>query len=158
MFLMLRVFVAQQELRIMQDPRAIVPVSFTKRLTQAVTYGLTGGFFSPQLPLQPQHQETAGRRLDYIAGYNISTRPRRDSGIEFQMLRNFAQQYDLLRLLIEKRKDQITNFDWSVVPKDEAIAAGEDPEVLEQSAAAAQKVFNYPDWRQKWNIWLRSLI
>src|SRR5271154_193073 len=114
----------------MLDPRAIVPVTFGKRLTQAVTYGLTGGFFSPQLPLQPQHQETAGRRFDFISGYNISTRPRRDSGISFELLRNFSKSYDLLRILIEKRKDQITNFDWSIVPTDEAVANGEDGDEL----------------------------
>lgn len=142
----------------MKDPRAIVPVSLAKRITQAVTYGLSGGFFSPQLPLQPQHQETAGRRFDYVAGYNISTQPRRDSGISFALLRTFAANYDLLRILIEKRKDQITNFDWSIVPKDEAVAAGEDPKKLEENAAAAQKFLNFPDGRQKWNTWLRSII
>lgn len=142
------------------DPRAIVPTSLAKRLTQAVTYGLTGGFFSPQLPLQPQHPETAGRRFDYLAGYNISTRPRRDSGIEFQMLRNFAKYYDLLRILIEKRKDQITNFEWSIVPTDEATDAGGKGTVekLTQSAAAVQKFLKYPDGRQKWNTWLRAII
>lgn len=142
----------------MQDPRAIVPSKFGKRLTQAVTYGLTGGWFSPQLPLQPQHQETAGRRLDYIAGYNIGTKPRRDSGIDFQTLRNFAKFYDLLRILIEKRKDQITNFDWSIVPSDEAIASGQNIDKLTESAAAAQKFLKFPDGRFKWNIWLRQVV
>jgi Phage portal protein len=142
----------------MQDPRAIVPVTFSKRLTQAVTYGLTGGFFSPQLPLQPQHQETAGRRFDYISGYNISTRPRRDSGISFELLRNFSKSYDLLRILIEKRKDQITNFDWSVVPTDEAVANGENSDELTERAAIAQKFLKFPDGRQKWNTWLRAII
>jgi hypothetical protein len=142
----------------MKDPRAIIPVTFGKRLTQAVTYGLTGGWFSPQLPLQPQHQETAGRRFDYLAGYNIATRPRRDSGIDFQTLRNFAKFYDLLRILIEKRKDQITNFDWSIVPTDEAVDSGEDLTELAQRAAAATKFLKFPDGRYKWNIWLRQLI
>jgi hypothetical protein len=141
----------------MADPRAIVPVTFAKRLTQAVTYGLTGGWFSPQLPLQPQHQETAGRRFDYLAGYNISTRPRRDSGIDFYSLRNFAKFYDILRILIEKRKDQISNFDWSVVPTDEAVASGENKDELTERAAAATKFLKFPDGRQKWNTWLRSV-
>lgn len=142
----------------MSDPRAIVPVSFAKRMTQAVTYGLTGGWFSPQLPLQPQHQETAGRRFDYLAGYNISTRPRRDSGIDFYALRNFAKFYDILRILIEKRKDQISNFDWSVVPTDEAVAAEEDKDQLIERAAAATKFLKSPDGRQKWNTWMRAVV
>src|SRR6266850_6186910 len=143
----------------MADPRAIIPISFAKRLTQAVTYGLTGGWFSPQLPLQPQHQETAGRRFDYLAGYNISTRPRRDSGIDFHALRNFAKFYDILRILIEKRKDQISNFDWSVVPTDEAVAAdADDSEELINKAAAATKFLKCPDGRQNWNTWMRSIV
>jgi Phage portal protein len=142
----------------MADPRSLVRTPLMKRLTQAVTYGLTGGFFSPQAPLQPQHQETAGRRLDYLAGFNIATKPRRDSGIDFQTLRNFAKFYDLLRVLIEKRKDQIANFDWSIVPTDEAVAAGEDTDVLNERAAAAMKFLKYPDGRQKWNTWIRALI
>ena len=143
----------------MNDPRAIVPITFAKRLTQAVTYGLTGGWFSPQLPLQPQHQETAGRRLDYIAGYNIATRPRRDSGIDFPTLRNFARYYDILRILIEKRKDQITNFEWTIAPTDEASQAKDvNMDVLNERAAAATKFLKFPDGRQKWNVWLRSII
>jgi Phage portal protein len=142
----------------MKDPRSLVPSSFNKRLTQAVTYGLTGGWFSPQLPLQPQHQEVAGRRLDYLAGYNISTQPRRDTGISFEMLRNFSKSYDLLRILIEKRKDQIANFEWSVVPMDEAVKAQGNMKELSERAAAAQKFLNFPDGRQKWNTWLRPII
>lgn len=142
----------------MSDPRSLVKTTLAKRMTQAVSYGLTGGFFSPQAPLQPQRQETAGRRFDYLAGYNIATKPRRDSGIDFQTLRNFAKFYDLLRILIEKRKDQISNFDWSVVPTDEAVAAGEDPMVLNERAAAATKFLKFPDGRQRWNTWLRALV
>ncbi len=141
------------------DPRAIVPVSFAKRLTQTVTYGLTGGWFSPQLPLLPQQPQTAGRRFDYIAGYNISTKPRRDSGIDFWTLRNFARYYDIMRILIEKRKDQISNFDWSIVPSDEVKTGGMSPnDELNSNAKAAQEFLKFPDGRTPWNTWLRVLM
>lgn len=142
----------------MADPRAIVPVPLTKRLTQAVNYGLSGGWFTPEFPPAAQQPGTAGRRFDYLAGYNISTRPRRDSGIDFQTLRNFAYYYDILRLMIERRKDQIATFEWSITPTDEALDAGEDTDDLNERAAAATKFLKYPDGRQTWNTWLRAVL
>ena len=142
----------------MSDPRSLVPTSLYKRLTQAVNYNLSGGWFGPERPLDPQQQQTAGRALDYLAGYNISTRPRRDTGVDFQTLRNFSQFYDLLRLLIERRIDQISNFEWSVVPTDEAVDAGQDDTKLKASADAAQKFLKFPDGRTPWNVWLRKIV
>lgn len=153
----------------MSDPRALVPTTLRKRLTQAVNYGLDGGWFTPQWPLQPQHPETAGRRMDYLAGYNIATRPRRDSGIDFQTLRNFAQFYDILRILLERRKDQITTFEWKIGPTDEAISAATkntnkktngntSVDLMSQQAEQATTFFKYPDGRTSWNTWLRAVI
>lgn len=146
----------------MDDPRALVPTPLAKRLTQAVTYGLSNGWFSPQLPPVAQQPETAGRRFDYLTGYNIATRPRRDSGIDFQTLRNFAQYYDILRMLIEKRKDQLVTFGWSVGPSDASAEQSKTDtglqDALAQRAAAAEKFLKYPDGRTPWNTWLRALI
>lgn len=143
----------------MNDPQALTRTPLRKRLTQVVSYGLSGGWFTPEMPLQPQHQETAGRRFDYQPGYNISTRPRRDSGIDFQSLRNFAQYYDILRMLIEKRKDQIVNFEWSIVPsdKDKKAGAGQsdaEDTICDQITAFLKK----PDGRKPWNQWLRCIV
>jgi len=140
------------------DPRALVPTPLMKRLTQVVTYGLTGGWFSPERPLMPQQQQTEGRRFDYLAGYNISTRPRRDSGIDFQTLRSFSLYYDILRILIERRKDQIATFEWTIQPTNASRVAGEDIDQLTERAAAAMKFFKYPDGRNTWNTWLRGVI
>src|SRR5437764_7694706 len=143
----------------MDDPRALVPTPLIKRLTQAVTYGLSGGWFTPDLPPYAQQPQTAGRRLDYLSGYNIATRPRRDTGIDFQTLRNFAYYYDILRLLIERRKDQIATFDWSIMPTDEAYhAAGADMGALNERANAATAFFKSPDGRNSWNTWLRAVL
>lgn len=146
----------------MGDPRAIVVTPLAKRLTQAMNYGLAGGWFSPQLPPVAQAQDTAGRRFDYISGYNISTRPRRDTGIEFQTLRNFAYYYDILRMIIEQRKDEIVTYSWTIGPTDDAMKVlGDDDDaktVLTTRAAAATKFLKYPDGRTPWNTWLRAVI
>jgi hypothetical protein len=150
------------------DPRALIRIPLMKRLTQAMSYGFTGAMFAPMSPLPPQYPETAGRRFDYPPGYNISTRPRRDTGIDFQALRNFAQFYDVLRILIEKRKDQISNFEWSIVPTDEVVNKGAIPKAggkkngvdkeLDDQAQAATEFLKYPDGRTPWMTWLRQVV
>ena len=129
----------------------------SKRLTQAVSYGLTGGWFSPSAPLLPQHPETAGRALDYLAGYNLSTQPRRDSGIDFYQLRNFAQYYDILRLIIETRKDQVVSMDWAIVPSEKEAGQGLDDETKAKIDRATQ-FFKSPDGRMSWHAWVRKMM
>ena len=132
-------------------------LTLRKRLTQVMSYGLTGGWFSPQLPLQVTHQETAGRALDYLPGYNLAIKPRRDSGIAFEQLRNFAQFYDLLRLVIETRKDQISAFDWSIVPIDEDADEATTPEI-QAHIDEVTEFLRKPDGRVTWHGWLRSVL
>ena len=145
------------DLVVLKSARSTAPIPLSKRLTQATTYALSGGWFSPSQPLIPQHQETAGRALDYLAGYNLATQPRRDSGIDFYQLRNFAQFYDILRIIIETRKDQISALEWSVVPSD--VEAGQ---VIDDSTKAkidrATQFFKSPDGRLSWSGWLRSVL
>lgn len=149
----------------MSDSKALVPVNseimaapgLMKRLTQAVTYALRGGFFSPEAPIQASHQETAGRRFDYPGGYNLWIRPRRDSGVSFETLRAFAKNYDLLRIIIETRKDQVCGFDWSIMPSDE----GAKLKPTEETMAICQKIadfFDHPADGLDWNAWLRVIL
>jgi HK97 family phage portal protein len=153
----------------MSDPNQLTPMrpeiaqkvvqmpSLYKRLTQAVSYALRGGWFSPEAPIAAQQPQTAGRRYDYPAGYNLVIRPQRESGITFEALRKMAKQYDLLRLVIETRKDQICGFDWSIVASDQ-----KDKVVLTEDA---QKIcdeikafFEHPADSLDWHAWLRTLL
>jgi Phage portal protein len=145
----------------MGNPQALTKTPLYKRLTQAVTYGLSGGWFTPEMPLNPQHPETAGRRFDYLAGYNIATRPRRDSGIDFLTLRNFAQYYDILRMLIEKRKDQVVNFEWSVVPSDQDAPAKKGKKQTPEEVKTVKQITDFlkkPGEDLTWNSWLRMIV
>ncbi|MGN8097172.1 hypothetical protein [Methylobacterium sp. 22177] len=54
-------------------------------------------------PLAPA--EVAGRRFDYPPGYNLNTTARAYEPVSFAQLRRLADGYDLLRLVIETRKD-----------------------------------------------------
>lgn len=130
-----------------------------KRLMQAVTYALSGGYFSPESPQTPSQQKTAGRAFDYPSGYNLYVQPRRDTGVTFETLRQFADAYDILRIVIETRKDQISAFEWSIVPTDEGAVLGvaADP-VLAPRIKQVTDLFNRPDGRLSWHSWLRAVL
>src|ERR1700689_3013519 len=81
------------------------------------------GWFGPQNPLAPiAPPDVAGRQFDYPPGYNLITRPRAYEPIGFFELRALADCYDLLRIIIETRKDQIARLDWSVKPRRQRVA------------------------------------
>jgi hypothetical protein len=76
------------------------------------------GPLDPITPLAPP--EVAGRQWDYPSGYNLSTLPRPYEPITFSTLRGLADGYDLLRLVIETRKDQAARQSWSFVARDKS--------------------------------------
>jgi hypothetical protein len=91
-----------------------------------VSYGAFGGiargtgadWFGPLDPLKPiAPPDVAGRRFDFPPGYNLVTQPRAYEPIGFHELRAFADAYDLLRLVIETRKDQMERLCWRIRPR-----------------------------------------
>src|SRR5438067_988899 len=77
------------------------------------------GWMSPHQPIEPQEQQVAGRQFDYPVGVNLQYTPRGTEPISFQQLRALADSYDLLRILIETRKDQLVKFKWQISPINE---------------------------------------
>ena len=81
--------------------------------------GTGADWFGPLNPLSPiAPPDVAGRRFDFPPGYNLVTRPRAYEPIGFHELRGFADAYDLLRLVIETRKDQMERQRWRIRPRD----------------------------------------
>jgi portal protein len=134
--------------------------SLFQKLTQAVRYsfGDNSGWFSPQTPIRGEAPETAGRALDYRPGYNIDIRPRRESGITFEQLRRMADGYDLLKLVIETRKDQVGAFDWDIVPEEELDKGAKPPPDVQANIDKAKEFFKSPDGRLTWHTWLRKVL
>ncbi len=97
---------------------------FLGRLVDGVRYVIAdvkpSTWFSPGQPTFPVTDDPSarGRRFDYPVGYNIQIQPRIETGISFEELRNLADAYDIVRLCIETRKDQIAKTPWEIVGKD----------------------------------------
>src|SRR5579871_3513755 len=126
----------------------------------AVSYGTAAGtgagiargggadWFGPLDSLRPiAPPEVAGRRFDFPPGYNLSVRPRAYEPIGFAELRGFADAYDLLRLVIETRKDQMERQRWCIrprAPKLKRKSAAVDADITAR-IAALEKFWQKPD-------------
>lgn len=71
-------------------------------------------WFGPDLPMPASAPAgTPPRTLDYPAGYNINIQPRNMEPISFDQMRSLADSFDLVRLCIETRKDQVSRMPWA---------------------------------------------
>jgi hypothetical protein len=96
------------------------------RVSQAAKYAISGvtptNWFGPFQPLQPVVQDpmaegTQGRRMDYQTGRNLNYYPRGELGVSFGDMRALAKNCEVLRGVIEARKDQIAAIDWAIRPR-----------------------------------------
>ena len=125
------------------------------RAITGVRYALTGkapDWFGPGDPLPPVAQEQAvGRQFDYPVFANIQMTPRSGEPVSFAQMRALADGYDLLRLVIETRKDQMVKMQWKVVPKDEDKEA-------DGRCQQVQDFLAFPDQEHNFQTWLRMVL
>ena len=110
------------------------------------------GPLDPQPPSAPP--EVAGRAFDFPAGFNLNIEPRAYEPIKFADLRALADSYDLLRLVIETRKDQMTRLTWNIKPRGNVHA----PPRQQARIAEIEAFFARPDKIHFWDTWLRILL
>lgn len=136
--------------------------SFMQRAADAWRYLISGvgpeNFFGPFQPLPPMADVegpagAVGRKFDYQVGINTQIQPRSEEAISFGTLRNLADAYDILRLVIETRKDQVASYDWHVIPKDEKRRTPEAEEQCNRVMAMLEK----PNREQTWDEWSRAI-
>jgi len=121
-------------------------------LLTRVVGGLRQAWFGPSQPLAPEAPpDTAGRQFDYPVGFNLRLQPRQDEGTSFADLRGLADAYDLVRLVIETRKDQIEALDWQIRPR--RGGSPDDPRI-----AAIEDLLRAPDREHPWGTWVRLLL
>ncbi len=123
------------------------------------TYGISGAgaaWFGPGQPMTPQApEEVKGRAFDFPQGYNLLNTTRAYEPISYATLRSFADGYDLLRLIIETRKDAMERLKWNVQLRDskEKLTPQKRNKI-----ADITKFFLCPDGENDWNTWLRMIL
>lgn len=127
------------------------------RVTQGVRYVISGvkpdDWFGPLQPILPVAQEVKGRQFDYQVASNINYVPgQQEKWIGFGELRALADNYDLLRIGIETRKDQITRLKWQIKPVDAKDKTQDD------LIKSLTEFFNFPDKQHSWSTWLRAIL
>lgn len=124
-----------------------------------VLTGSTPAWFGPMDPLTPvAPPDTAGRQFDYQTGYNQTSRPRSGELVGFAQMRALADGYDLMRLLIEGRKDQLAKMPWTIKLKDKIDTPIDESDKPDARYEVVAKFLEYPDKEHNWDTWLRMLI
>jgi hypothetical protein len=132
------------------------------RITQAAHYVISGNapdaWFGPNQPVQPMAPEdVAGRRFDYPTGYNLNYTPRSSEPLSFADLRALADNCDILRSVIETRKDQMEALHWSVRVKPSLHV--KNPTTDQQNRIIAITAFlQSPDRENSFGGWLRQIL
>jgi hypothetical protein len=112
-------------------------------------------WFGPSVPVTPlAPREIAGRQWDFPAGYNLSTLSRPYEPVSFGTLRALADGYDLLRIVIETRKDQIGRCSWIINPKKGVKSVSAIRERIE----VATRFLARPDGIHVFADWLRIIL
>lgn len=124
----------------------------------SVAPGPFTGWFGPQAPMAPvAPAAVSGRRFDYPSGVNLLQRPRPYEPVSFSDLRALADNWDILRLLIETRKDQLARLTWRIRPRlatnGRQLCATDDPRI-----GQLVDFFERPDRELDWDDWLRQLL
>ena len=137
--------------------------AFAAEFVQRVASGLVAAseaWFGPHEPLQPvaPKEEVAGRQFDYQTGINLNFKPRSGELVGFSQMRALADGYDLLRLIIETRKDQMAKLPFTFAVKDKAGTAGNESVKPDPRCDELLEFFQFPDQEHDWGTWLRMLL
>ena len=139
------------------------PPNIWQRFRQAARYTITGassawfGPLDPMLPYAPV--DVKGRQLDYPIGYNLQVVPRQEESVSFGMLRSLADGYDIVRALIETRKDQVAKMPWEIIDTTQRKGDGSFASADDKPGVVAFKDFlEYPDNEHSWDTWVRAAL
>lgn len=143
------------------EARSLTPLSPT---TVSIGYSDAGAeWFGPLAPMRPiAPSEVAGRAWDFPTGYNLTTAPRGSEPISFETLRSLADSYDPLRLVIERRKDQLCRLPFKIRPRHDG--PGKQPSRAQLSPETRARIdevtdlFRRPSHDRSFRTFLRELL
>ena len=136
------------------DPSVLLAVRQTVKDEIKSLNSPAGNWLGPQQPVQPVFDEKVSLRgWDYPAGYNVNWQPRKYEPYSFQELQWLADNFDLLREVIERRKGELIKLNWG-------IGARGDEEADEDEVAEVKHFLRFPDRNlaRPWPIWLHTLL
>ena len=132
-----------------QKTQALTPVIGPDPVNNQTPEGVP---FGPLQPIGPFYQrEMRDRIRDYKQGFNLEYTPGYTKVNTFATLRTFANNYDILRLCIETRKDQMCAINWDIRYRDKTKDSDED-------CAAVVDFFKFPDGEHDFYGWMRMLL
>lgn len=122
-----------------------------------------GYWYSMLQPMRPMAPaDFRPRQTGFTPGQNLIWTPGDEkNGITFENLRFLADNWDILRLMIETRKDQMTACQWEIRAKSRD---GETKEEHRKRSAADQNIkdltnfFTKPDGFHDWRTWMRMWL
>lgn len=142
-----------------------LPMSQTNQTGTKLTIDdiLTDYWFSALQPVQPMAPTSyRPRQWAYTIGANYIWTPGDDKGgITFENLRTLADGFDLLRIIIETRKDQIARIPWQIRVKrlaGELVTEGKKRQAEDPIVQQLTKLFAFPDGIRPWRTWIRMLM
>ena len=129
------------------------------RAAKFAVEGLFPDWFGPNEPLKPSAPEAAveGRQFDYGVGANMQITPKEETtairAVTFPNLRWLADSTEVLRAVIETRKDKISGLEWDFrVIGASAADSRKDPRVI-----WLKKFYRRPDGRLTFPAWIRQI-
>jgi hypothetical protein len=140
-----------------QPIKTPIAQSLVDRVSGALRFVATGKFpdawFGPGQTMQPvaPAEQVEGRRFDYPVAFNQRYTPRGDEAVSFAQMRTLADSCDILRLVIETRKDQLSKLKWKIVPINEKTPPDSRCDTFTQ-------FFRSPDKEHTWDDWLRMVM
>jgi 8-oxo-dGTP pyrophosphatase MutT (NUDIX family) len=109
--------------------------------------------FSPGEPIGPYNgYSRQPRTRDFVAGYNIATRPRLHERVSFDTLTGLIDAYDVAQMCIWHRIDTLRAVKWRLVPAD-----GYSGDV-EGAIELGKRVLRKPDRRHYFKNWLAKWL
>jgi hypothetical protein len=106
-------------------------------------------------PAVAPRADVAGRAFDYPVAYNTQLEPRAYEGVDFETLYSLAD-FDMVRLAIETRKDQMAKLTWKFQPRKKD---GENTRPKADGRCdTLNAFFRSPDRRSTYEDWQRMAV
>jgi hypothetical protein len=121
------------------------------RRVSSVVSGARSAWFGPGDPQEVTAPPGSERLFDYPTWYNNGSSVRDTEFVQFGELRALAESYDVLRLAIETRKDQVSRLDWEI--RNRADQSTDDPRIKQ-----IVEFLQYPDREHSWSTWIRIFL